>query len=60
MQKQARPAYSPARPWGELPLYAAAQDTALDQYECQVEKLLAWAAGKDPAAVACNAQSSPE
>ena len=56
--KQPRPSYVPARPWGELPAYSAGLNVALDGYECQIDRLIEWARGGDPAKVECKPQSS--
>lgn len=54
LSKQARPAYQAARPWGELPMHAAELNVVIDGYECQIDRLVVWATGGDPAAHECK------
>lgn len=53
--KPERPAYQPGRPWGELPPHVAELHTTIDLYECQINRLVEWGKGGDPAKVECKA-----
>lgn len=54
IQKEARPVYQPGREWAYVVEYADELEEVIARYECKMERLAEWAAGRDPAKLECG------